>query len=330
MKTITIIVLFVSAFHGSFGIKCKSDPECVTGTQMAAEGKWEDFKWEEFMKLFGDQPTSPCFKNYDSENLYCFSKKTFVKQCTCWDDTEWCNQELYGKDHTMCIYKNFVQKSCGLNDDRIFEVIYGAHKQAVKNAIVDKHNELRAKVANGKETRGNDGTQPKAANMRKLVWNEELAEIAQRWIDQCAGAHDKERRTDAFAWVGQNWAKRSLWKKAAFKTQEEVAVSMVERWFDEVKDMTINALTDPTGENNGATGVIGNYTQAAWAETTDVGCGYLSIKKGGYRKGSFLKSYMACNYGPGGNIGGRSIYEQGEPGSKCPTGTTKTAEGLCA
>lgn len=54
--------------------------------------------------------------------------------------------------------------------------------------------------------------------------------------------------------------------------------------------MTINALTDPTGENNGATGVIGNYTQAAWAETTDVGCGYLSIEKRGYRKGRFLKS----------------------------------------
>ena len=40
--------------------------------------------------------------------------------------------------------------------------------------------------------------------------------------------------------------------------------------------------------------------------------------------------YMACNYGPGGNMRGQSIYEQGEPGSKCPTGTTKTAEGLCA
>ena len=51
----------------------------------------------------------------------------------------------------------------------------------MKDAIVDKHNELRSKVANGQETRGVDGGQPKAANMRKLVWNDELAEIAQRY-----------------------------------------------------------------------------------------------------------------------------------------------------
>ena len=53
--------------------------------------------------------------------------------------------------------------------------------QAVKDAIVAKHNELRAKVANGKEKRGVNGRQPKAANMRKLVWNDELAKVAQRY-----------------------------------------------------------------------------------------------------------------------------------------------------
>ena len=53
--------------------------------------------------------------------------------------------------------------------------------KAIKDAIVGKHNELRAKVANGKEKLGLDGSQPKAANMRKLKWNDELAEIAQRY-----------------------------------------------------------------------------------------------------------------------------------------------------
>ena len=46
---------------------------------------------------------------------------------------------------------------------------------------MNKHNELRSKVANGLETRGNDGTQPKASNMMELVWNDELAEVAQRY-----------------------------------------------------------------------------------------------------------------------------------------------------
>ena len=45
---------------------------------------------------------------------------------------------------------------------------------------MDVHNELRKKVAKGEETRGLDGQQPKAANMRRLVWSDELAKIAQR------------------------------------------------------------------------------------------------------------------------------------------------------
>jgi len=46
--------------------------------------------------------------------------------------------------------------------------------------MLDKHNALRRKVA-----RGEQSGQPAAANMRQLVWNDELAAIAQRWADQC-------------------------------------------------------------------------------------------------------------------------------------------------
>ena len=55
--------------------------------------------------------------------------------------------------------------------------------QADKDAIVQKHNELRARVANGEETLGQPaGTgQPTASNMRQLVWNDELAAVAQRY-----------------------------------------------------------------------------------------------------------------------------------------------------
>ena len=47
--------------------------------------------------------------------------------------------------------------------------------------------------------------------------------------------------------------------------------------------MTTKALTDPTGEN-GATGVIGHYTQVVWAETTDIGCGYIAKLDGQFIK----------------------------------------------
>ena len=54
--------------------------------------------------------------------------------------------------------------------------------------ILNKHNELRAKVANGQQI-----GQPPAANMKKLKWSSELATIAQRWADQCPGYHDPNR-----------------------------------------------------------------------------------------------------------------------------------------
>ena len=50
--------------------------------------------------------------------------------------------------------------------------------QSEKEHIVKLHNELRSKVANGKEERGIDGPQPRAANMRQLVWSNTLANIA--------------------------------------------------------------------------------------------------------------------------------------------------------
>ena len=39
---------------------------------------------------------------------------------------------------------------------------------------------------------------------------------------------------------------------------------------------------------------------------------------------------LVCNYGPGGNWLGNAVYEQGEPGSNCPAGTSATSAGLCA
>ena len=51
--------------------------------------------------------------------------------------------------------------------------------QDEKSQIVELHNDLRAKVASGNETRGLNGSQPRATNMKQLKWNDDLAEVAQ-------------------------------------------------------------------------------------------------------------------------------------------------------
>jgi hypothetical protein len=50
----------------------------------------------------------------------------------------------------------------------------GVTSDADKQAILDAHNNLRRKIAKGQETRGNPGSQPTAANMKKIVSSSEL------------------------------------------------------------------------------------------------------------------------------------------------------------
>ncbi|CAL4088191.1 unnamed protein product, partial [Meganyctiphanes norvegica] len=194
--------------------------------------------------------------------------------------------------------------------------------------ILQKHNELRSRVANGYETRGDPGPQPGARNMREMRWNTQLAEVAQAWADQCPSiynAHDTgdNRRIcgSDYSYIGQNiyfqWSfnPESIWENA------------VESWYSEVKDMP-NTLAGFLLNHNK---IIGHYTQMVWAETYEVGCG--AIYYPGFYDGvryPETKIYV-CNYGPGGNYLGHPVYANGGPAaSKCPYGPSYNYPGLCA
>lgn len=99
----------------------------------------------------------------------------------------------------------------------------------------------------------------------------------------------------------------------------------------------------------GVTGKVGHYTQIVWAETYKIGCGYIMYKKGKkfnkvwYQMNRkfviiILKrtisceiilsifKVLVCNYGPGGNEAGGSMYKIGRAGSLCSNGSEN---GLC-
>ncbi|XP_047499107.1 venom allergen 5-like, partial [Penaeus chinensis] len=192
-----------------------------------------------------------------------------------------------------------------------------------KEQILQLHNELRAKVARGEELRGAPGPQPPAADMRELVWNDELALVAQAWASQCPYGHDDypQRRICSRDYeVGQNihyywgYAPEPDWPRA------------VNSWYDEVADMPREVAADfkkqPSAE-------IGHYTQVVWASTHEVGCGiiyYLTEKKGKMFPAS--KTYV-CNYGGSGNIRNRPLYTEGPAATACPNGTSLTYPDLC-
>jgi len=179
---------------------------------------------------------------------------------------------------------------------------------------------FRAKIANGKERRGRPGPQPPASNMKEMVWDDELAAVAQAHADQCMFEHDCSdcRRVDRFG-VGQNLYiyKQSI-RRAA--TDWDRAIT---DWYDEVAIFS-NKKVEPFKFS----AAIGHYSQMVWADTHKVGCGATS-----YREGKWFSTLYTCNYGPNGNYIRGQMYKQGRSCSACPQdskGCSKSNPGLCA
>ncbi|CAL4062323.1 unnamed protein product [Meganyctiphanes norvegica] len=196
-----------------------------------------------------------------------------------------------------------------------------------KIEILKLHNDLRSQVALGQEQRGAPGPQPEGANLRELVWNDELAEIGQAWASQCPSDHDckdcRKMITRDYN-VGQNIFEQ--WTNS-FKPPQ-VWASAVNGWYNEVKDLPkeyVNSFqpVPPSGAK------IGHYTQLAWAETNEVGCGAIifhTTKQG--RQAPASKKYV-CNYGPAGNYLDTPIFIIGPAASQCPNGISDTYPALC-
>merc|ERR1712244_173059 len=219
----------------------------------------------------------------------------------------------YPSDHTMNLYAGPSDTCAAMTQSRGFT-------DAGKNLIVKTHNELRQKVASGQES---NGAQPGASNMRKLVWNDELAATAQRLVDQCKFAHDKNRNMCDGTYVGQNVYIGYAWKQ----TQDQVMATVdkaVTSWYSEVEKPGFDSSSlNPFQYTPGA----GHYTQVVGAETHAVGCGLVNYEDGGW-----FKTLVACNYAVGGNMMGGSMYREGEGCSACPAGTScdHTFDKLCA
>ena len=67
----------------------------------------------------------------------------------------------------------------------------------------------------------------------------------------------------------------------------------------------------------------GHYTQVAWANSEEIGCGMVY-----YKSGKWYKTLVFCNYATGGNWRGSTMYEVGRACSKCPEGYS-CEDGLC-
>ena len=109
------------------------------------------------------------------------------------------------------------------------------------------HNTYRARIAQGHEKEGRPGPQPGAANMRELVWDPELAAIAQMHADQCEFEHDCSecRQVDRFR-VGQNlYSYKQTTRKAPVNW-----VKAVTSWYEEVEMFSKRKVREITIQNS--------------------------------------------------------------------------------
>jgi len=292
--------------------------------------KWSGGNW----CFFTDKGNlAPC----DPGQQFCSSGETYVPptpkpspKCDKAEQTTSCDKSYcsYGKKHTMCKYCGTNAKFCDKVCARVITDL------ADKDAIVAKHNELRRRVAKGLETKGVNGGQPSATDMYELKWNDELAEVAQRWADQCwptengkSKAHDTKRGPSAnYKQVGQNMATGASTAPISSPGFE----GMIQGWYDEVEDFPADNVSAFSKNGVPKGKMIGHYTQVVWGATKEVGCGYVSFDNPGHpksRNGKFpYRKLLICNYGKAGNWGGQKVYTAGATASNCKNGSN---DGLC-
>eukprot|EP00731_Ephydatia_muelleri_P014208 Em0007g1518a len=153
---------------------------------------------------------------------------------------------------------------------------------AQKQQFVDAHNALRKSV------------KPAATNMKTMIWNNELATIAQNYANKCIWAHNPSRISKTFSYVGEN-----IYITTGTVTNYR---SVVQDWYNEVANYHYSTNTCDSGK------VCGHYTQVVWATSNSLGCGVKRCAKL-TNLPSFKNALMVvCDYGPGGNYVGQKPY----------------------
>ncbi|CAH1799929.1 unnamed protein product [Owenia fusiformis] len=188
----------------------------------------------------------------------------------------------------LCLAKAYVSNAIGVTPEEADE-------------ILAKHNYYRGNVYKYNK-------QPKAAAMMKMVWDDDLAFLAQQWAHTCLYEHDRaiNRKIPGLFSVGQNLAYSSHYSWA----------HSIQAWQREVNHLKY-------GKKPKKSAVIGHYTQMVWDTTSHLGCGYAFCNQ--------TRHYYVCNYGPAGNFMNRlyTPYVSSETqGSSCGS-SLEVSSGLC-
>ncbi|XP_065915978.1 peptidase inhibitor 16-like isoform X3 [Dysidea avara] len=177
-----------------------------------------------------------------------------------------------------------------------------------KQLLLDLHNRARSMVY------------PIATNMEEMEWNDELAGVAQAYSTKCTTQPNGDRASQAksFITVGENLGTISPPSSASYS-------ALFETWFKG------NLLYNYTTGKCIIKGICDSYKQLVWATSNQLGCGATrcSSVEGSSITGSSI--VVVCNYGPSGNLEGKSPYMTGDSScSNCPADKKSCVNNLCS
>ncbi|KAH7953762.1 hypothetical protein HPB49_011973 [Dermacentor silvarum] len=188
----------------------------------------------------------------------------------------------------------------------------------IKQQALQVHNDYRSQVAQGRLQH-----YPPAKNMYELVWDDEMAEVAQAFAEQCDYSnhdHREARITSRFKAVGQCFG----WAIDSVKQTNTEGKTWADDWFIEYRDYNPNAVA--SFDTRSARGVVTHFTQRqhrqkayilAWADLQRVSRG--DLLQPSHRP---LRSVPPGETGGGGGGGGGS----GRTGSDGDAGDDDTMD----
>lgn len=142
---------------------------------------------------------------------------------------------------------------------------------AMAQEMVAAHNDVRANAAPA----------PDPA-LSPLVWDAEVAAVAQDWAEGCVFEHSTHN-------LGENLA--------FFSGEDSSATAVVELWASETASYDYASNSCAPGEQ------CGHYTQIVWRDSARVGCGAAQCALQGMEGRLWV-----CNYDPPGNFIGDRPY----------------------
>ena len=161
---------------------------------------------------------------------------------------------------------------------------FGQLSQFQLEAFLNGHNQARCEV------------DPPAQTMPAMIWDDQLAAVAEAHANAGVFEHNANRQADYVAaggppgvYVGENIAAGNL------SPSQVVAL-----WVQEKSNYDHALNTCAQGQ------LCGHYTQVVWADTVKVGCG-----QGVANPGFGNVAFWVCNYAPGGNFVGERPYVAG-------------------